>query len=277
MYSFFYKKVDSTEAVSNNYISVNNFGYYEDITDIKTYRESGRVDYQLIYVKRGRLIVGKNGNEHILSEGRICLFRPGEAQIYRGNGDATTYFWIHFSGCEAERMLSFFKERSYCVGVFPEFEYYCRGSSHEAITNREFTELLYEGRLIALFARIAEKINSSEKKDDDVSKIRPAIIAMHADNQNRHTNEELCQLCGLSKDYFLKLFKNSMGITPQQYYIALAVDKGRYLLTNTSYSISEISLLCGIVDSFYFSRIFKKHTGLSPRDYRNTGGCNFVL
>lgn len=79
MYSFFYKKVDSTEAVSNNYISVNNFGYYEDITDIKIYRESGRVDYQLIYVKRGRLIVGKNGNEHILSEGRICLFRPGEA------------------------------------------------------------------------------------------------------------------------------------------------------------------------------------------------------
>ncbi|MBE6740510.1 MAG: helix-turn-helix transcriptional regulator, partial [Ruminococcaceae bacterium] len=84
-------------------------------------------------------------------------------------------------------------------------------------------------------------------------------------------------LCGLSKDYFLKLFKNSMGITPQQYYIALAVDKGRYLLTNTSYSISEISLLCGIEDSFYFSRIFKKHTGLSPRDYRNTRGCNSVL
>ena len=82
MYSFFYKKVDSTEAVSNNYISVNNFGYYEDITDIKTYRESGRVDYQLIYVKRGRLIVGKNGNAVLISEDD---YRAIEETIYLNN------------------------------------------------------------------------------------------------------------------------------------------------------------------------------------------------
>ncbi|MEE1049520.1 MAG: AraC family transcriptional regulator [Clostridia bacterium] len=268
MQSFFYKKVKSTEAVSNKYISVNNYGYYENITSMKVCRDQGRVDYQLIYVKRGELILENEGQEIVLTKGSVCLFRPKEAQIYRSSGIPVTYFWIHFSGYEVKEMLGFFKKKYYYVGDFTEFEYYCRDCIRVGKKNQEFEELYNVGQLIALFAKIGEKISSNGANDDDALRIRPALGAMNSDVLTRYTNDELAQLCALSKDYFLKVFKRVMDITPHQYYLSLVVDKGCYLLTNTSYNISEISRLCGIDDSLYFSRLFKKHTGLSPREYR---------
>ena len=70
--------------------------------------------------------------------------------------------------------------------------------------------------------------------------------------------------------YFIKLFKKSLGISPQEYYAKIIIDKSTYLLINTDYSISEIATLCGIEDALYFSRMFKKHTGISPRAYRKS-------
>jgi transcriptional regulator GlxA family with amidase domain len=90
---------------------------------------------------------------------------------------------------------------------------------------------------------------------------------MHTDAPARYTNEELSRLCALSKDHFLKLFKRAMCATPHQYYTSLVVNKGRYLLENTSYSVGEIAVLCGIEDSLYFSRVFKKEMGIAPREY----------
>jgi AraC-like DNA-binding protein len=267
MYSFFYKKCNSTEASSDKYISVNNYGYYEDISTINVIREQGRVDYQLIYIKSGAMLVG---NEKILlGKGNICLFRPKETQIYRNADVPTTYFWIHFSGSEVKQMLDFFEKQYYCVGEFVEFEHYCRIGNREINADQEIEDLLNEGRLITLFAKIRAKISGSRINSSDMLKIQPALDAMNADAQKRYTNEELSRLCALSKDYFLKTFKRLMNITPQQYYISNIIDKGRYLLANTTYNISEISSLCGVEDSLYFSRLFKRRVGVSPREYRN--------
>jgi AraC-like DNA-binding protein len=247
---------------------VNNFGYYEDIERMELHREKGRKDYQLIYVKKGEIIISEKGDERVLSSGGICRFRPNEAQIYRISGIATTFFWIHFSGREAAEMLAFFKEQIYSVGVFPDFENYCQVNLEERNIANDFSKLLYEGRLITLIAKIAERICSDNKKESDIEKIRPALAAMQSENQAALQNQELARLCGFSKYYFIKLFAEIMGKTPQQYHASVVVDKGCYLLVNTEYNVSEISRLCGIEDSLYFSRLFKKHMGVSPSQYR---------
>ena len=97
--------------------------------------------------------------------------------------------------------------------------------------------------------------------------IRPALSVMSSDNPMSVSNEELARLCGLSKSYFVKLFGDIMGTSPQQYHTALLINKSCNLLATSSYNISEIARLCGMEDALYFSRLFKKHVGLSPRDY----------
>ncbi|MBQ8907649.1 MAG: helix-turn-helix domain-containing protein [Clostridia bacterium] len=271
MRSFFYKKVDNSDFSADRYIHINNFGYYEDITNMQVRRERGRLDYQLIYVKKGEILLGQDGEKEPLREGSVCLFRPKEAQLYSVSGSLTTYYWIHFSGREVEPMLAFFQKRAYAVGAFPAFEYFCQGTAEELYADADFTELLYEGRLIALIARIGERIHRDKAKARGLSILRPALAAMQAGGQEPLSNEALARLCGLSKSYFMKVFRDTLGTSPGQHYATLTVNKARYLLMNSTYNVGEIARLCGVEDSLYFSRLFKKHTGLSPREYRRQG------
>ena len=118
---YYIKTSKDSEASSDKYIHVNNFGYSEDVTDMRVRRERGRVDYQLIYVKSGSLTITENEGDSIVPAGSVCLYRPGEAQIYGSYNGAVEFCWIHFSGSGVEEMLSFFEERCYTVGQFPEF------------------------------------------------------------------------------------------------------------------------------------------------------------
>jgi hypothetical protein len=50
MLAYQMKNAESTELASEKYICVNNLGYYENLTNVQTRRERGRVDYQMIYI-----------------------------------------------------------------------------------------------------------------------------------------------------------------------------------------------------------------------------------
>ncbi len=75
-------------------------------------------------------------------------------------------------------------------------------------------------------------------------------------------------MCGLSESYFYLLFKRSIGLSPVEYRNRIRVNTACSLLEGTSMSIDEISASVGFDTPFYFSRIFKKIMGHSPRQYR---------
>lgn len=72
----------------------------------------------------------------------------------------------------------------------------------------------------------------------------------------------------LSSSYFVRLFKAELGETPLHYINQKRIEKGKYLLEHTQFSVSEISVETGFDDALYFSRVFKKYVGLSPLAYR---------
>ncbi|MBQ4510081.1 MAG: helix-turn-helix transcriptional regulator [Clostridia bacterium] len=256
------------QTKTDRFIYINDFGYCEDHTNVPLYRKNGRPDYQLIYVKYGTIILYEQGKERVLSSGDICLYRPNEMQMYNIGNDVTTHYWVHFTGSEVEKMLSFFKERSYHIGAFPEIEHFCRSLWSGLPNEVEMAELLLDGTLITIIARIMKLVCQDGKQNNELQKLHKAIQIMRSECHIRRSNEELSKLCGISKFYFIKLFKKNLGVSPQEYYAKLIIDKSSNLLINTNYSISEIAKLCGIEDALYFSRMFKKHTSMSPCAYR---------
>ena len=267
MYLYSAKENHEIDYVSEDFLYINDFGYCEDFIDTTTNRENGRLDYQLIYVASGSLIVQEQNEKRLISREEVCLFRPKEPQIYSTDGN-TTYYWIHFSGTEVEKMLSFFKKRSYHVGVFTEFEQYCRMAWSGFAEEQESNELLLCGKLITLMAYISQSVNQDGKKRNELSRLRPAIEIMKSECNVRRSNEELASLCGINKYYFIKLFNKNVGVSPQGYYAKLIVSKSCNLLRSTTYSVSQIAKICGVEDPLYFSRLFKKHMGVSPFTYR---------
>jgi AraC-like DNA-binding protein len=204
-----------------------------------------------------------------LFAGDVYLFRPYEQQVYRVVG-TTTYFWIHFTGNAAEELLSFFDGSHMHVGAFDELEDFCRSFYRDFRIAGRFERLCYEGRLISLFGTLAKKKRASgeEKSTERISNVLEYIEEVFP---HKPSNEELASVCYMSKYHFIKVFKQAMGATPQAYMNLLLIDKAKLLLKDTALPISEIARELGVDDSLYFSRLFKKHCGVSPARYRANG------
>ena len=70
-------------------------------------------------------------------------------------------------------------------------------------------------------------------------------------------------------DYIAQAIIDITGITPLQYILSQRISNAQLLLESTDYSISEISNLVGYDNPLYFSRLFCKQRGMSPRNYRD--------
>jgi AraC family transcriptional regulator len=82
------------------------------------------------------------------------------------------------------------------------------------------------------------------------------------------TLEDMSELTGLSSRHFIRAFSESTGATPHQYVIARRIEKAKTLLCRREQSVTEIGLAVGFSHSQHFATRFKKHTGLTPSDFR---------
>ena len=109
-----------------------------------------------------------------------------------------------------------------------------------------------------------------EKKYSD-SSMREIHRAMHF-FQEYYAQEiniaEYAASRGFSASWFLQCFRQITGSSPLQYILKLRLSNAQSLLENTDYPIGEIADAVGYDNALYFSRLFRKHIGMSPREYR---------
>lgn len=257
----------STDCRYDGYFKINNCGCFEDITKNEVIRKDGRLDYQLIYIKSGSMTVKSGTSSLSLIAGDVYLFRPGEPQHYRIGDTPTTYCWIHFTGSATEEILAFFHGSHCHAGDFPEIERFCFAFYRSFRIQKSFPALTYEGHLIALFGKMAEVLKG-DLAPKSTERLGAVLDHMEAVFPRKPSNEELAAVCYMSKYHFIKVFKAAMGETPQGYMNRLLIEKAQLLLRDTTLTVSEIAERLGVSDPLYFSRLFKKHCGLSPAKYR---------
>lgn len=84
----------------------------------------------------------------------------------------------------------------------------------------------------------------------------------------RITLDELEARFFINKYYLLKIFKENYGSTISNYLIAKRITRAKQLLRFTKLTIDEIGCEVGMDGAGYFSRMFKKSEGISPKEYR---------
>ena len=72
----------------------------------------------------------------------------------------------------------------------------------------------------------------------------------------------------MNKYYVVHSFTKQIGVSPINYLITKRISEAKNLLKTTNYSIRDISSIVGFSTSSYFSQMFKKVTGLSPKEYK---------
>jgi len=80
--------------------------------------------------------------------------------------------------------------------------------------------------------------------------------------------DDMAEAAALSRFHFTRLFKEVLGITPIQYLTNIRIIKGAELLYQTKYSIEDISVQVGFANPNYFTKVFRKSTGITPGEFR---------
>ena len=96
--------------------------------------------------------------------------------------------------------------------------------------------------------------------------------AIHYFNENYYRDikiEDYARQQHMSTCWFIRSFKRYNGLTPMQYILNLRITNAKTLLRTTTYSVAEVAAIVGYDNPLYFSRLFKKQTGLPPSEFRN--------
>lgn len=80
--------------------------------------------------------------------------------------------------------------------------------------------------------------------------------------------EQAADLAGYSASHFMRMFREETGRTFSRYVLDYRISYASYLLKESSGSVGDIAMACGFNNFSYFIRTFKKHYGVSPRQYR---------
>lgn len=241
---------------------------------MRTCRPEGRKDYQLLYIASGKASFYFESTETVLQAGQMVLYRPGMPQHYCYYAEnQPEVFWIHFTGSEVETYMTQYgftgSETILSPGTCPEFRQLFSQMILELQLRRPFLEDFLSLELQQLFLLIQRRLHTGSSSGQNIQK--EVENAIHFFNEHYNTEiiiEDYAARQHMSTCWFIRSFKRQTGKTPMQYITATRIARAQSLLESTDYNVSEIAAIVGYENPLYFSRIFKKLVGVSPRKYR---------
>ena len=127
-------------------------------------------------------------------------------------------------------------------------------------------------RLRAAFYDMLCAVVSAQTRGNGYYAIREGAEALRSEWSRNEKMEKYAALCGVSETYFYRCFREWAGKSPVEYRNALRLSNAASMLRHTDMTVSEIANVVGFEDPFYFSRIFSKQFGCSPKLYRKRDG-----
>lgn len=119
-----------------------------------------------------------------------------------------------------------------------------------------------------IISALCEK--SHRKHFNKYSIISKGILYMEQENDQNLSVSEIASLCGVSEIYFRRLFKEYSGMSPVDYRIHHKIERAKILLEYENMSVTEIAEMLSFSGTPYFIKTFKRITGITPLQYRNS-------
>lgn len=140
--------------------------------------------------------------------------------------------------------------------IYNQINYFTRSSLHRILSG------------ITLRAACCFEIDEVNFINKSLFIVKKACDFINENYTNDISLENVANYIGLNASYFSKLFKDATGITFVKYLEKQRMEEAIKLIRNTNMMISEIGIKVGYNSPNYFSRVFKRFTGLTPDNYR---------
>jgi AraC-like DNA-binding protein len=229
-------------------------------------------EYQIIYITRGRGRFASQGQEYTIIPGTVMILFPGVKHAYRPDDDTGwDEYWVGFKGeyfesLQSEGVISPDKPVHY-IGLHDVLVKLYTTIFERVEKQRPYYQYRISANIMMLLAEIISYDRRQEHGSQSDSLIEKVKFILQENLYGNIEMEDMAGKLNLSSSYLGEVFKSYTGLTPYQYYLHLKVNKAKELLEAGESSIKEIAHRLAFEDQYYFSRLFKKKTGVPPSQW----------
>ena len=248
--------------------------------------------WEMVYVDNGRVLAITDGLSRTLNQGQVIFHQPQELHTHTSDKSVANNMLV-ISFTTGSEIMSFFNSKTFtldktgktllslfleeaknALGTIPGDYHNDKdlcflpdsfGSSQ--LLQCYFTEFLIH--LIRSGNMLSETALTSKKNRNTANNSLCELVCEHM-KINIYSSLTLSELCGrfiISKTQLCKIFRESTGQSPMEYYMELKIKEAKKLLREKNHSVSQISDMLGYSSIHIFSRAFKKAVGFSPTAY----------
>ena len=250
-------------------------GHFLDMSEHYTHQDDP-MDYLIVWVLAGLGFVETNSQRVEARPGQLFTFLPHQPQTYGSDRrDPWEILWVHCRGplaTEFVRQIRYYGIPDADLGLDPEI----RDRWTELVLTFGQREPGFQVRVntglaglfgLILFRLLRHTVVPEREQPLDVPRLQ-SYIQEHL--REPVTLADLARQAHLSPTHFARVFKQQFQVSPIYYLLQQRVSLAASLISETSMPFKEISQAVGYADPYYFSRLFKKMTGLSPTAYRHS-------
>ena len=246
--------------------------------------------WEMVYVDSGHVLITAGKTKHTLSQGEVIFHKPNEFHTISSDGKTPSNVFI-ITFATTSKSMAYFKNKKTFI---PEkLRHYIKILLNEGMrtfnlpkNNPELYELKLSDsapfggqqiirstleQLLIMIIRTEQSSNKShifpDKESMDNHLVNSVIMLLKENIYDRISVDEICRKLNYSKTYISKIFSKHCGCTIIEYYTNLKIKESKKLIRQGGLSFSEISDMLKFNNPHYFSRVFKKMTNMTPREY----------
>lgn len=235
-------------------------------------RKEGIEEYIYMYCMEGVGTIRVNGKKYVLRENEaFCIPRFQQHCYYSDQSDPWSILWVHLKGEDMQyfplddcKIIKF--KSSYASNrMMFLFDLLFR------VLDGNYTlgNFIYVSQVLSV---ILSETYHREKKNDAVEQnkhVTSIVKYMYRHIGENLSLEHICEEIGLSKSYVNAIFLKCTQHAPMDFFINLKMREACRMLRSSDLYVYEIAQKLGYKDQYYFSRLFKKVVGMSPKEYKN--------
>jgi len=261
-----------TDRTSDGYLQLNSCGIrsvYE--TDASVLRSRGRSDYHMLYLKSGSAEVGIGEQTLRMDAGQLIFYLPYERQYYFfPAAERPISYWLHFCGTGVGEIFA-------QCGITGSTIF---TPGDKALFEAKFLELIGEynrldhspcaeaGLFMQLMALITRPSEDSAPEAVLLHRINDVIAYINQNYREKVDLDKYARICFVGKSRFMHVFKEMTGQSVHSYQTQVRLQNAWELLRFSSLNVSQTAYEVGYDDPLYFSRVFRKHYGISPNQLK---------
>lgn len=221
-----------------------------------------------------------------LGTGQILLIPPRKIHklIYSENTNYIRYIFYFtldhvanaFHGTAKQKVVHFFQSPDSYKAVLsaPEF-FRMKGIFHNMLEHKQTHSAKNHDLLTTYASVILQELylifssqTPEEKSPEEISPVEQILVYINDHYSQQITLQDLEENFFLNKSYICRIFRKTMGISLVNYLQYKRILEAQKLLLNSDMPIIEIGMECGFTSVQHFYRVFKKITGLTPKEYK---------